>query len=295
MQRFKLPTAQTSHGPRLLPPHGLPRAVSDGRPATRAVWIFVIWLMFAPLVVPRAAAQAGITVAAASDLSFALPQLAHEFERQTGQRVRLVFGSSGNLFTQIQNGAPYDVYLSADVNYPRRLADSGTGLRDSYTVYAIGKLVLFARADSPLDVEKLGMQALLAPSVQRIAIANPQHAPYGAAAVAALRKLNLYNAVAPRLAIGENVSQAAQFVVSGNAQVALTAFSVARAQPGKIAFVPDNAYPPIQQAGIALRRSWNPSACRGFLRFLSSDLARDILRRSGFALPDTQPQRADRD
>ncbi|MGE0406811.1 MAG: molybdate ABC transporter substrate-binding protein, partial [Candidatus Korobacteraceae bacterium] len=230
-------------------------------------------------------AQQPITVAAASDLSFALPELARLFEHQSGAPVRTVLGSSGNLFTQIQNGAPYDVFLSADAMYPRRLADSGKAIGETYTLYAVGRLVLYVRVDSPLDVARLGKEALLAPSVRRIAIANPAHAPYGAAAVAALKSWNLYERLQPKLVFGENVSQTAQFVLSGNAQIALTAHSVAQAQEGRFALVPEEAHPPIEQAAVVVAQSKMQKAARAFVQFLATPKAQEVLRRYGFQMP----------
>jgi molybdate transport system substrate-binding protein len=232
--------------------------------------------------VPFVVAQGPITVAAASDLSFALPQLTRQFEQQTGHPVRTVFGSSGNLFAQIQNGAPYDLFLSANVAYPKKLLETGQAIAGSYHAYAVGRLALYTRADSPLDLDKLGIQALLAPSVHRIAIANPEHAPYGMAAVAALRHFGMYDRLKPALVLGENVSQAAQFVLSGNAQIALTALSVAQAQNGKFALVPADAHPPIEQAAVVLERSAHPQVARSFVRFLASPEAQTILQRFGF-------------
>lgn len=240
-------------------------------------------------------AQQPITVAAASDLSFALPELASRFQQQTGNRVRWVLGSSGNLFTQIQNGAPYDVFLSADAAYPQKLVDSGRALAESYSLYALGELVLFTGKNPALDLNKLGMNALTASDKSRIAIANPAHAPYGRAALAALDYYKLRERVAKRLVIGENAAQAAQFVVSGNAQIALTARSVAKKQEGSFVSVPPLSYPPIQQAAVALRRNQNAGqqqAALAFVRFLSGEDARGILRRNGFSMlmTDSKPQ-----
>jgi molybdate transport system substrate-binding protein len=252
-------------------------------PGWRAALLFLMFAMLAGFVVVPAQAQ--ITVAAAADLNFALPELARKFEQQTGHYVRPVFGSSGNLFAQIQNGAPYDVFLSANTAYPQRLLGTGEAIAGSYSSYAVGRLALYARGDSPLDLTKLGIHVLLAPSVHRIAIANPEHAPYGAAAVAALRHYGLYERLQSKLVLGENVSQAAQFVLSGNAQVALTALSVAQAQNGKYALIPAEAHAPIEQAAVVLKRSAHPAVATSFVRFLSSAEAREILQRFGFQSP----------
>jgi molybdate transport system substrate-binding protein len=161
-------------------------------------------------------AAEGLAVAAASDLQTALPEIVSRFEKDTGQQVRLTFGSSGNFFTQLQNGAPFDVFLSADIDYPRRLEQSGLAERGSLYSYATGRLVLWTRNDSGIDVHR-GLETLADQRVHRISIANPEHAPYGRAAVAALRHEGVYDRVREKLVFGENISQAAQFVQSGSA------------------------------------------------------------------------------
>ncbi len=178
------------------------------------------------LVAPQFASAQGLTVAAASDLQAALPAMASQFEKETGQRVVLTFGSSGNFFTQIQNGAPFDVFLSADIDYPRRLEREGLAERGSLFEYATGRLVLWTRNDSGIDVRR-GLTVLADARVRHIAIANPEHAPYGRAAVAALRHEGLYERVRSKFVLGENISQAAQFAQSGNAEVGVLALSLA--------------------------------------------------------------------
>ena len=185
--------------------------------------------------------------------------------------MQATFGSSGNFFAQIQNGAPFDVYLSADIDYPRRLLDSGFGEPGTLTRYATGRLVLWTRRDSGLDVTR-GLALLKDPAVKRIAIANPEHAPYGRAAVAALRQLNLYDAVRARFVLGENISQAAQFAQSGNADVGIIALSLALAPTmkaaGTHAEVPATLHPPIEQGALVLKSARNKDAAKRFLAFL---------------------------
>src|SRR6202171_5734905 len=197
-----------------------------------------------------------ITVAAAADLSAALKEIAENYEKQTGVKVKLSFGASGALTQQIRNRAPFDLFFSADMDYPRQLISHGDAEGRSLYRYAIGKLVLWVPADSPLDVEHRGMNVMADASVKRIAIANPQHAPYGRAAVAALKHVGLYEQVSDRLVLGENVSQAAQFVESGNAQVGFVALAHAMAPEmmgkGKYWLVPADAYPALDQGVIVL-------------------------------------------
>jgi molybdate transport system substrate-binding protein len=231
-----------------------------------------------------------ITVAAAADLNVALTELARMYQQQTGENVKLSFGSSGNLFNQIQNGAPFDLFLSADEDYPRQLIKLGLAESSSFYRYAVGKLVLWVAASSPLDVERRGINVLLDSSVKKIAIANPQHAPYGRAAEAALRHYGIYDKVANRLVLGENVSQAAQFVESGNAQVGLVALSHAMAPTmrGKRRYwqIPQDAYPPVNQAAVIPSRSSHKKQAERFLEFLKTSDASPVLERYGFATPE---------
>jgi len=232
-----------------------------------------------------------ITVAAAADMSAALPQLVAAYTKKTGQPVKLTFGASGNLTNQIRNGAPFDVFFSADEQYPQQLIAEGLASHSKDTLYryGVGRLVLWVPGDSPLDLSKLGIQALLDPSVKKISIANPATAPYGRAAEAALRHFGIYDQVSSRLVLGENVSQAAQFVESGNAQAGLIALSHALApalkDKGRYWTVPLDAYPTLNQAAVVLSRSKQPDAARKFLEFLRSSEATSLLTSYGFSLP----------
>jgi len=230
-----------------------------------------------------------ITVAAAADMSAALPQLVAGYTKKTGQAVKLSFGSSGSLTNQIRNGAPFDVFFSADQEYPQQLIAEGLAQKETFYRYAIGRLVLWVPADSPLDVSKLGMKALLDPSVKKISMANPAHAPYGRTAEAALRHFGIYDQVSSRLVLGENVSQAAQFVESGNAQAGLIALSHALApamkDKGRYWTVPLDAYPTLNQAAVVLSKSKYQDAARKFLDFLHSPEATSLLTTYGFNLP----------
>jgi molybdate transport system substrate-binding protein len=229
-----------------------------------------------------------ITVAAAADMSAALPELVAAYTKNTGQAVRLSFGSSGNLTNQIRNGAPFDIFFSADEEYPRQLIAEGLASKDTLFHYAIGRLVVWVPTDSPLDLSKLGIKALLDPSVKKISIANPAHAPYGRAAEAALRHFGIYDQVSSRLVLGENVSQAAQFVESGNAQAGLIALSHALApalkDKGRYWTVPLEAYPTLNQAAVVLSRSKQQDAARKFLEFLRTPEATSVLTSYGFSL-----------
>jgi molybdate transport system substrate-binding protein len=232
-----------------------------------------------------------ITVATAADLSTALPEIAASYTKQTGQTVKLTFGSSGNLTNQIRNGAPFDVFFSADEEYPKQLIADGLADKDTLYRYAVGRLVLWVPNASQVNLQKLGIWALLDPSIKKIAIANPAHAPYGRAAEAALRHFGIYDQIAAKLVLGENVSQAAQFVESGNAQASLIALSSALApamkDKGRYWIVPPDSYPALNQAAVVLSRSNHKDAARRFLEFLRSPEATSLLTRYGFSLPSS--------
>lgn len=234
-------------------------------------------------------AQPELLVAAAADLNPALHDIAQQYEKKTGIRIKLSFGASGALTQQIENGAPFDLFFSADMDYPKHLIADGQVDPASLYQYSLGKLVLWVPASSPLDVERQGMAILLDGSVKKIAIANPEHAPYGRAAVAALKLAGLYDRLADRFVMGENVSQAAQFAESGNAQagfVALAhALSPAVKSTGKFWVVPADYYPPLEQGVVVLSRSPNKKEAAEFLQYLKTRAASDVLRKYGFALP----------
>jgi len=238
---------------------------------------------------PIRAVAGELTVAAAADLSLALQPIAAKFQRQTGNSVRLSFGSSGDFFNQIQNGAPYDVFLSADLGYPEKVIKLGFADSGSLRTYAVGRLVLWVPRGSQLDIDHEGMKALLDPSVHKIAIANPQHAPYGRAAVAALQHFQLYEKVAKRLVLGENVGQAAQFAESGNAQVGIIALAHALAPSvrplGRYALVPTDSYPPLRQGAVIISRSKNKALAGEFLKYLAGPESEAIFRQFGFEAP----------
>jgi len=233
--------------------------------------------------------ESQLLVAAAADLNPALNDIAQHFQKKTGVKVKLSFGASGALTQQIQNGAPFDLFFSADMDYPRQLIAQGQADAASLYKYSLGKLVLWVPSTSPLDVQHKGMEALLDASVKTIAIANPQHAPYGRAALAALKHAGLYDRLADRFVMGENVSQAAQFVESGNAQagfIALAhALSPAIKNTGKFWIVPADYYPPLEQGVVIVTKSPRQKEAADFLEYLKTKEASDVLRTFGFTLP----------
>lgn len=231
-----------------------------------------------------------LTVAAAADLKFALDDLVKEFEgKNPATKVNVTYGSSGNFFAQLQNGAPFDLFFSADISYPRKLAEAGLGA-DEVFLYAVGRIVVWVPKDSLVDVDKLGIKALLEPAIRKIAVANPQHAPYGRAAVAAMKALNVYDQVAPRLVYGENIAQTAQFVQSGAADIGILALSLAVApqmrDTGRYWQVPLDTYPRMEQGGLILKAAKDLNAARSFRDFVLGDHGREVLKRYGFSLPE---------
>jgi molybdate transport system substrate-binding protein len=253
----------------------------------------VLWLLaLASLVAlpARLQAQRPPTIAAAANLNFALTEVAAAFERSQGSRVALVFGASGALTRQIQDGAPFEMFLAADEEFPSQLTAAGL-TRDAGVVYAVGRLVLFAPKGSPLKAdERLDDLARLvrAGNVGRFAIANPEVAPYGRAAQAVLRKHGLWDALRPNLVLGDSITQAAQFATTGNAVGGLIAYSLVLssefANRGTYAVIPDGDYPPLRQRMVLLKGA-GPLASQ-FYAYVQTPAARAILRKHGFSVPE---------
>jgi molybdate transport system substrate-binding protein len=245
-------------------------------------------MAMAATAVPVNARAQDLAIAAASDLQSVLPTIAKRFEEQTGRHVALTFGSSGNFFTQIQSGAPFDLFFSADVDYVARLEKEGRAEPGSQFRYAVGRIALWTRRDSGIDVSE-GLSVLVNPRVRRVAIANPAHAPYGRAAVSALQHEKLYDAVKTKLVLGENISQAAQFAQSGNADVGIVALSLARGpaleSAGTFFDIPERFHPRIDQAAIIVRASKQKAVARQFLDFLKQPEIVKLFQDFGFTTP----------
>jgi molybdate transport system substrate-binding protein len=236
----------------------------------------------------RAQEQKAIRVAAAADLKFAMDELAKEFESKTGTKVDITTGSSGNFCAQIQSGAPFDLFFSADMDYPQQLEASGFADPGTLYEYALGRIVIWTPATTPMDVAKDKWKTLLDTHIQKIAIANPSLAPYGRAAAAALQKAGIYEKVKSKLVYGENISQAAQFVQSGNAQAGIIAQSLALSpgmKDGKVWEIPPEMHPPIEQGVILLKGVHNKAEALKFLNFVKSAVGRTILEKHGLASP----------
>jgi molybdate transport system substrate-binding protein len=250
-------------------------------------------LVVAALVLPGLAAAAprqSVTVAVAANMKPAFEEIAARFRtHRPGVEVKASFGASGNFFAQIANGAPFDLFLSADASYPAKLAQKGLSDGEPFT-YAYGKLVVWVPSDSKLDLEGKGLAALADPAVQKIAIANPEIAPYGRAAREALEKAGLYDELRDRIVMGQSVAQTAQFVQSGNAQAGLLPLSLAKtpslATRGRTWSVPASSYQRIEQAGVIIKGARAAALARALAAFVTtSPEARDVLERYGYALP----------
>jgi molybdate transport system substrate-binding protein len=233
-----------------------------------------------------------ITVAAAADLQFAMQDVATKFQKETGKEVKLIYGSSGNFFQQLQNGAPFDMFFSANLDYAKKLEIARLTEPGSYYEYARGKIVVWVPKDSALDLSSW-LQALLTPSIKKIAIANPQHAPYGQAAVAAMQKAGIYDKVKDKFVLGENISQTASFIMTGSADVGIVALSLAWSpnmkDKGRFVEIPAGEYPPIEQACVILNSSKNKETAKQFLSFIKTAEVAESLRKYGFDVP-TSPR-----
>jgi len=236
-----------------------------------------------------AAPAQDITVAAAADLHFALDEIAARLQAESGIHVHAIYGSSGNFYQQILNGAPFDVFLSANVDYPKKLEAAGLARPGTYFEYARGKIVVAVPANSTLDIQQ-GLKVLTDPAIKKVAIADPGHAPYGVAAVAALKAEHIYGQVSTKLVTGESISQAASFVLSGAADAGIIALSLLKAPAAgaQVRFdeIPASDYPPILQAGVVLRSSKQQKATEKFEAFLRSKEAASIFRHYGFEVPE---------
>jgi molybdate transport system substrate-binding protein len=245
-------------------------------------------LFFIALPFSEAREEQHLHIAAAADLKFALDDLVTQVEKGNAVKIDVTYGSSGNFYSQIQNGAPFDLFFSADIDYPRRLVAASLADPESLYQYAVGRIVIWVPPASKIDVSSQHWNALLDPSVQKISIANPEHAPYGRAAVAALKAAGIYDQVSSKLVYGENISQAAQFAQSGNAQAGIIAMSLAVSpamKNGKWWQISETLYPPIEQAGVVLKNATNKQPAREFMDFVKGPLGRQTLARYGFALP----------
>lgn len=249
----------------------------------RRFFSLALFLMFASV----SHAQQTLRIAAAADLQPLLPAVLAQFTAQTGIQTEASYKSSATLATSIINGAPFDLFLAADLSFPQRVIAAGLAEESAPIPYARGTLVLWTRKDSHYG--QLSMASLSDPALKSLAIANPEHAPYGRAAQAALQHLNLYDSLKPKLVIAENIAQTAQYAESGNAELGLISLTSALTpqlkSTGRYIEVPRDAYPPILQGAIVIKNSQHSQAARQFLSFLASAPVAQQLAAGGLASP----------
>jgi len=248
----------------------------------------ILLIMIAPLLLTgcsnsRPDSQNQITVAAAADLYNAFTELAKLFEQKTGSRVQLSFGSTGQLFRQIEHGAPFDLFAAASVDFIDRLEAQGLIIPETKRLYAQGRITLWQRKDSQFVATKL--EDLLNPKIKRIAIANPEHAPYGQAAQQALQSVEIWDKVQSKIIYGENIRQTLQFAETGNADVAIVALSISDSPGGRFTLIDADLHSPINQALAVLKATKNESLARQFAEFINSQEGRAVMKRYGFVLP----------
>lgn len=246
---------------------------------------------------PQQTTQPRLTIAAAADLRFAMGDLSEDFRTkrpadETSPDIRVTYGSSGNFYAQLTQRAPFDMFFSADILYPTRLKKEGLALDDSVFAYGIGRIVVWVPEDSSIDVETLQLGALRSESVRRIAIANPEHAPYGRAAVDALKTAGMYDELRPKFVYGENISQAAQFVESGAADIGIVALALAVApamkKRGRYWEIPVDSFPTMLQGGLISARTDHPELAKEFRDYILGPGGQTILARFGFFLPEPE-------
>ena len=245
-----------------------------------------IFLFVSALVLAVPAHAEKITAAVAANFKSAMGEIVTSFEQANpGDKVEVIYGSSGKLSTQIRQGAPYDLFFSADMGFPRALAELGLAASE-VGLYALGRIVLWS---SSMDASKMTLESLLDDKITRISIANPRHAPYGQRAEEALRAVGLWEKVEPKLVYGESIAHAAQFVQSGNAQVGIVALAQAvnpeLAGKGGYWLIPDKLHPPLEQGFIITKRAEGSALAKRFADYMGSKPARAVMTKYGFVLP----------
>lgn len=249
-------------------------------------------LVVCSLLVTSTAQAEKITIAAAADVKYAMDEIVAHFKKShPGNEVNVVYGSSGKFHTQIQQGAPYDLFFSADIVYPRELVKQGFAASDAKP-YAFGRIVLWS---SSMDATKMTLASLADPKITKIAIANPKHAPYGKRAEEALRAAGLWDKLQTRLIYGENIAQTAQYVQSGNVPAGIIALSLAvnpeLAKKGGYYLIPDNLHNPLEQGYVITKKGADKLLARQFSDYMGSKQARSIMTKYGFVLPGGKAER----
>ncbi|MBE7555179.1 MAG: molybdate ABC transporter substrate-binding protein [Anaerolineales bacterium] len=236
---------------------------------------------------PGSQQPATLTVSAAADLTPAFQEIGRLFEQETGTKVTFNFGSTGQLAQQIEQGAPVDVFAAANVSFVDELEQQGLTIPDTKALYARGRITLWTRADSPLKIERI--EDLAKAEVKRVAIANPEHAPYGIAAREALQAAGIWQHVEPKLVFGENVAQTLQYAETGNVDAAIVALSLSTQSKGRYVLLPEALHQPLDQALAVITRTQLESQARQFATFINGPQGRSVMRKYGFILPGEEP------
>jgi molybdate transport system substrate-binding protein len=259
------------------------------RPETRLalLWALVLTLVCAATACKEKSSTINhpteLTVAAASDLTPAFEEIGREFEGSQKTKVTFVFGSTGMLTRQIENAAPFDLFAAANINYIDQLEQKGLIIPDTKTIYARGRITLWTPAESTLRLASIS--DLARPEVTRIAIANPDHAPYGLAARQALESAGIWEAVKPKLVYGDNIRQTLQYAETGNVEIAIVALSLSTQTNGRWSLIPENLHQPLDQGLAVIKSSKNEQAARAFATFVTGPQGRAVLQKYGFSFP----------
>lgn len=235
---------------------------------------------------PDASSPVTITVGAAADLNYVFPEIAELFEQETGINVDFNFGSTGQLAQQVERGAPIDLFAAANQSFVEELNQKGRVIEDTMEVYGRGRIVLWLREDSSLEIARV--EELTNPEIKRIAIANPDHAPYGIAAREALQSVGIWDEIQPKLVLGENVRQTLQYAETGNVDVAIVALSLAVVVPGQYELVPEELHEPLDQMLAVIEGSPHAKEARKFAEFINGKQGRPLMQQYGFSLPGEQ-------
>ena len=263
-------------------------AATEGRPYSYRALALIVALIFltacrsSPTVEPIT-----LTVSAASDLTPAFEELGKLFTNDTGIKVTFNFGSTGQLTQQIEQGAPVDLLAAANVSFVEELERQNLILPDTKALYAQGRITLWTRSDSSLKLDRI--EDLAKPEVRRIAVANPEHAPYGDAARQALQSAGIWDRVSSRLVFGENISQTLQFAETGNVDAAIVALSLSVSSKGRWVLISDQLHKPLNQALAVVRSTRHETEARRFASFVNSTQGRQVMRKYGFILPGEEP------
>ncbi len=254
---------------------------------TRLVLVAVSGLPFLGCQSPGAPAEKGILVAAAADLMPAFEEIGREYQKTTGTKVTFSFGSTGTLAKQIENGAPMDLFAAANIEFIEGLQKKGLIIPDTKALYARGRITLWTHAESKLQIAKL--DDLTRPEVQRVGIANPEHAPYGTAAREAMQTLGIWDQVKDKMVFAENVRMALQYADTGNTDASIVALSLSLQSKGHWVLLPEELHKPLDQALAVIKDTKNEHEARRFAVFINGSQGRPIMRKYGFILPGEEP------